>query len=145
MEGKTAPSTIAQRLREAFGDDNAYAVSARLQRRGVAVSAQSIYDWLKGAAEPKEPHLLALAEEYGVTPAWLRYGVGPRDSLSAAAVELGKAVQAMAAEPQQEVLDFVAWKLSKPDVQVAEETRAGYMKFLENVRKSNARRTGGKK
>lgn len=45
-----------------------------------AVTAQTVRKWLLGEAIPVQAKLLALAEWFGVSAQWLRYGTGSRDS-----------------------------------------------------------------
>lgn len=135
--------TMAERIRLVMGADNAYDVVRKLERAGTAVSEQTIYNWLDGS-EIKESNLAAFAQLYGTTPAWLRYGIGERESLSEKGAEGGRLVQQLPDELLQETLDFLGYKLQRPDVQVAEETRASYFKFSEKVRQDMARRKGGR-
>ena len=134
--------SMADRIREALGNDTPYDASRRLRERGVQISAQSIYEWLKGS-EVKEDNLEQLAAEYGTTCAWLRYGAGDARAPSDVATEGGQLMERLPDEVRQETLDFIGYKLSRPDVQIAEETRASYLRFTEAVRADLARKTGG--
>lgn len=44
----------------------------------LGVSGPTISRWESGTAFPRDDALIQLAQYFGVNPAWLRYGTGPR-------------------------------------------------------------------
>lgn len=126
-------TTLADRIREAMGGDSAYQASARLQLRGVAITPQAIYEWLKGG-DVKEATLVAFADEYKVQPAWLRYGVGPRQQESDAERAVVSLFREMPEQTKQLALDFIEYQLHKSTSLLAGEKMASYMTLISKIK-----------
>lgn len=67
------PNSFAARLRSCIGNDG---LSAGAVRAGIHSS--KLLGYLRGA-EPRLSAVPALADALGVFPAWLAWGIGPRD------------------------------------------------------------------
>lgn len=125
--------TLAARIESVMGDDKPYEVSRKLALRGVEVSPQAIYGWLKGG-EVKEANLQAFAELYEVEPAWLRYGVGDRESRRQSEEAIVHLFKEMPSETKQLTLDFIEYQLHKATSAIASEKVANYMRFIERIK-----------
>ena len=51
---------------------------------GQTVTPQTVRKWLLAEAMPTQPKLLVLAEWFGVSAQWLRFGTGRREEMSSA-------------------------------------------------------------
>jgi LmbE family N-acetylglucosaminyl deacetylase len=134
---------MAERLREVAGNDSLGEVARKLALEGADVTPQAVHLWFRGG-EVREENLAAFARAYGVREAWLRYGDGERADASAVARSGGEMLEALPGEMLQQTIDFIGYQLSKPNVQVAEETRASYRRFIERVLEDRERKHQGR-
>jgi hypothetical protein len=106
------------------------ALSDAIQRKtGIRISAQAMHKWSKGGGiDPKQVQLLA--KFWGVSAAWLAYGVGS----PTAAPTLDDAVKALPEDAQLQVLDYIRYKIERASALMAEENRAKYVSLLESMK-----------
>lgn len=144
MESNHA-GTMSERIQDVLtaANDTPYQASEKLALIGASISPQAIYGWLKGG-DAKPENLAAFAAVYKVSLPWLRFGQGERTEASLIGTQLERMLYDLTNEGAQLTLDFLEFQISRPNVQIAEETRASYIAFIEGVRADMAKkRTAG--
>ncbi|MCU0939709.1 MAG: helix-turn-helix domain-containing protein [Burkholderiaceae bacterium] len=129
----SATATLADRIRETIGMDNAYDVARKLAEQGAVITPQAIYRWLEGS-DVKQENLAALARAYGVPEAWLRYGEGPKQQLSESQQAAAKLFEELPPEMAQQSLDFIEYQLHRSTSVIAGERLAHYMTWISRIR-----------
>jgi DNA-binding XRE family transcriptional regulator len=106
-----------------------------------------------------------LAEEVGVSPQavtkWIQTGkINRENAIEVARVlrisvdalvggsqsaneQIGQAIEALPDEQQQQVLDFIQYKIERSETFMTQERAAHYLKMIDAIRSDMARRAGG--
>lgn len=137
---RTAATEIGARILEVIGDDSYEAAAARVQQRGGKVSAPAMHKWVQGTGEITEPNIRAFCEAYGVSPAWVRYGVGER---SANAKPRPGLVESLPKEVRGEAVDFIGYLLERKQTLMAREQVGRYVTMIEGIKKDMEEKRNG--
>lgn len=137
---RTAATEIGARILEVIGDDSYEAAAARVQQRGGKVSAPAMHKWVQGTGEITEPNIRAFCEAYGVSPAWVRYGVGER---SANAKPRPGLVESLPKEVRGEAVDFIGYLLERKQPLMAREQVGRYVTMIEGIKKDMEEKRNG--
>lgn len=127
-----AMSTLAERVREAIGRDVAAEVSRKLASIGVVVSYQAVHKWLRGGNISDEK-IAALAQVYGVSEAWLKYGTGARTRRSEALVEVGDIVAVLDPESRKQAIGYLEFLLSRQGM--PPELMGRYLGMIDKIKR----------
>ena len=119
--------TLADRLRETFGNDTGGAVARKLALHGASVSYQAVHKWLNGGNVSDE-NLAAVAAAYGVSLAWLKYGEGDKRA------PIAEVMEALPPESQQQVLDFIEFQLNRPGLPLTPQSVARYLAMIDRIK-----------
>lgn len=98
---ETKLTTLADRLREAFGADKPPTVAAKLSLAGFAISYQAIYKWLDGG-NVSDTMIEGVAQVYSRDQAWLKYGSSQPPSIDRVVQAMG----GMSPEKQQKLAEL---------------------------------------
>lgn len=127
--------TFAERFEQLRGGMAYQALSDAVHRKtGIRISAQGMHKWAKGGGIDPES-LKPIADFFGVSESWLMYGTGPE-----AGPSLQEAVGALSESDQQQVLDFIEYKIVKTEGLIASDRTGGYMKMIARIREDMKRR-----
>lgn len=137
---RTADTALGARILEAIGDDSYESAAARVQQHGGRVTAPALHKWVKGSGEITEPNIRAFCEAYGVSPAWLRYGVGERKADSALPSGL---VESLPKEVRSEAVDFIGYLLERKQALIAGEQLGRYVTMIERIKRDMEERRNG--
>lgn len=124
--------SLADRLREVFGRDKASHVSAKLAKHGISVSYQAIHKWLKGGNVSDE-NLQAVAEIYGVSAAWLKYGTGARAPARNELAHVGEVIEALDAESRRVAVEHLHFLLTRQAM--PPETMGRYLAMIDRIKR----------
>jgi hypothetical protein len=128
---------LSTRLVQVLGSEPLTESARRLADQGCIVSPQAIHKWRQGGTIAEE-NLQALCLAYNVSPAWLRYGVGPKSpadpegSPRDAAAEL---IESLPPDAKQETLDFIEWKIQRSPL-VDREQFGRYLRMIDKIKRS---------
>jgi len=137
---RSADTAIGARILEVIGDDSYEAAAARVQQRGGKVSAPALHKWVKGCGEITEPNIRAFCEAYGVSPAWLRYGVGTRNGSAAAPSGL---VESLPKDVRAEAVDFIGYLVERKQTLMAREQVGRYMTMIDRIKRDMDEKRNG--
>jgi hypothetical protein len=131
-----AANSFAARFEELRADRSFQALSDQIfERTKIRITGQAMHLWTKGGAISEE-YLQIIATFFAVAPAWLRYGVGPKHEKS-----LETAIEVLGAEDQQQVLDFIRYKIERTHVVAQEPSVASaYLQMIDRIKADLARR-----
>ena len=123
--------TFSDRFEQLRAGMSYQALSDAISRKsGIRISAQAMHKWSKGGGIEQDK-LKLVAEFFGVNEAWLMYGSGPL---------LQQAVGALSENDQQQVLDFIEYKIARTEALVANDRSVDYMKMISRIREDMKRR-----
>lgn len=128
---------LSSRLSLILGDEPLAETARQLAAHGCIVSPQAIHKWRRGGPIGEE-NLLALCKAYGIEPAWLRYGVGPRraNQVEASPREaVGELLESLPPEARQETLDFIEWKVQRSPF-VNREQFGRYLRMIDQIKRA---------
>jgi hypothetical protein len=131
-------TTLIERIIDTIAGDKPPTVSRKLQTIGISVSYQAIHKWLKGGGVSDEA-LEALAHVYKVNIAWLKYGQGDKRD------PVAEVMDALPLEDQQQVLDFIQFRLNRPGGPLSPQSINRYMSMIEKIKDDMRTKKGGKK
>jgi len=137
---RTAATEIGARILEVIGDDSYEAAAARVQQRGGKVTAPAMHKWVQGTGEITEPNIRAFCEAYGVSPAWVRYGVGERSANAAPRTGL---IESLPKEVRGEAIDFIGYLLERKQPLMAREQLGRYVTMIERIQKDMDEKRNG--
>lgn len=120
---------FAKRFSELRGGMSLQALSEAIERKtGKRVTAQAMHKWEQGGGITDDS-LKLVADFYGVTLAWLRYGIGPTSPF-----HLEDALRPLSADSRQQVFDFIQYKIEKAEGMITSDTAAVYHRMIEKIR-----------
>lgn len=123
--------TFAARFEQLRGGMSYQTLSDAVHRKsGIRISPQAMHLWSKGG-EISEENLAVLAEFFGVSKAWLRYGEG----------DLEDALVQLPEESRQQVFDFIRYKIERADTQIASQSLPDYLAMIDRIKDDMNKRT----
>ena len=129
---------FSKRFIDLRGGMSLQALSEAIERKtGERISAQAMHKWEQGGGIT-DHWLNLIADFFGVSVVWLRYGLGPQSTMS-----LDVAVKALPRDSQQQVLDFITYKIDKAEGLIASDLVADYHRMIENIRRDMEKKKNG--
>lgn len=123
--------SMAERIAEVTRGDSLRDVAAKVQMHGGSASHTAVQKWLNGG-NIDEQNLVALCAAYNVSPAYVRYGVGPRDALNEKQQAAAELVDDDPPEWVQKGFDFMRYSIARSPLDDP-EAMAHYMKLLDTL------------
>jgi len=122
--------TLAQRLDSLRAGMTYAALAEAIERKtGLLITAQTVHNWCSGKTDITEDKLKVVAEFFGVSASWLRYGEGSMTERNA----LETAITALPEDDRQQVLDFVRYKIERADTLFASEKASSYLAMIDRL------------
>lgn len=122
---------MADRIREITRGDSLRDIAVKVQAHGGSASHTAVGKWLSGG-NIDEQNLVALCAAYGASPAYVRYGVGPRDALNEKQQAAAELVDDEPPEWVQAGFDFMRYQIARSPLSDPEAMRR-YMKLLDTL------------
>lgn len=102
----------------------------------VGVSPQAVTKWIQTGKINRE-NAVQVAHVLGISIDTLIGG--PRSNQQ----QIGQAIEALSDEHQQQVLDFIQYKIEKSETFMSQERAARYLKMIDDIKTDMARRAAG--
>lgn len=109
------------------------------ERTGHHISGQALHKWTQGG-QADEASVIAVCTYFNVHPAWLRYGIGDGPAGTHDDTAKGEVVAALPPEPQQQVLDFIRYKVEGATNWFSAEQIVHYVRMIDGFQKDLEKR-----
>lgn len=127
--------TFAERFERLRGNTSYEALATGIElKTKVRISPQALHKWVKGGGVAVE-NIRAVANYFGVSPGWLLFGEGAGPD---ATEHLESALQDLPQESQQQVLDFITYKIERAEGLLANDKLARHMALIESFKRDLA-------
>lgn len=130
--GMPKTTTMADRIREAKGADSTRTVAQKVVLHGGEASHSAVQKWLAGG-EIEESNLIAFCQAYGVSPAYIRYGVTPAPHLTEPQEAAAKLVGNDPPPWVQMGFDFMRTLSQKSVLEGDPRQTADYLRWLDQI------------
>ncbi len=122
--------TLATRLDRLRGGMTYAALAEAIQAKtGLQITSQTLHNWCTGKTDITEDKLRIVADFFGVSKAWLRYGEGPMTERGA----LESAIEDLPDGDRQQVFDFVRYKIERAEGLIIGERGASYLTMIDRL------------